>query len=75
MAKEILKALLEQRCQSQGQGSLKDTKQRTTEVQSQVDVGTLFRRATTGLEAKGFQMRMDLKAQAVSLTEEVRKTP
>lgn len=75
VAKEILKALLEQRCQSQGQGSLKDTKQRTTEVQSQVDVGTLFRRATTGLEAKGFQMRMDLKAQAVSLTEEVRKTP
>lgn len=75
VAKEILKALLEQRCQSQGQGSLKDTKQRTTEVQSRVDVGTLFQRATTRLEAKVFQMRMDLKAQAVSLTEEVRKTP
>ena len=41
VAKEILEALPEQRCQSQRQGSLKDTKQRTIEVQSRVDVGTL----------------------------------
>ena len=59
VAKGKLEVLSEQRCTLERQGSLTNKKQRKIEVQSRAQVLGRFQRATTRLEAKGFQRRMD----------------